>query len=63
MELPYPDPKRGLQFYDRDQQAQFKGMTIQARLEWLAGINELYWAGVRARESQARSLPNKPEAA
>ena len=51
---PYPEPRRILQLYDREKQAQFKDMTPAARLEWLDAINQLYWAGVRSRQSPDR---------
>ena len=52
-----PEPERILQIYDADQQVQFKGMTPHDRLEWLAAINELYWAGVAARQNSGSALP------
>ncbi len=44
------EPKRILQIYDREKQAQFKDMTPHDRLEWLQAINQLYWAGVASRQ-------------
>jgi hypothetical protein len=44
------EPERMLQIYDPQKQAQFKNMTPHDRLEWLDAINQLYWAGVTARQ-------------
>ena len=46
------EPKRILQIYDREKQAQFKNLSAHDLLEWLAAINQLYWAGVAARTHQ-----------
>ena len=51
------EPERILQLFDAEKQAQFKDLTALDRLEWLAAINQLYWAGVAARQRQQRLQP------
>ena len=55
MEPLSPEPRRILQLYDRAKQVLFRGMTPQARLEWLESVNRLYWAGFRSQQSRSRS--------
>jgi len=50
----FPAPVRGLQLYSAKRQEQFKHFTPLQRLEWLAAINELYWAGVKARAAKPK---------
>jgi len=49
----FPAPERGLQIYSAKQQLQFKHFTPIQRLEWLAAINELYWAGIKMRATKS----------
>lgn len=43
-------PRRGLQLYSAENQAQFSGMTAAQRLAWLDEIRLLYWKGEIARQ-------------
>lgn len=51
------EPRRMVQMYDPQAQAAYKDWSAQTKLEWLASILKLYWAGRR----QARALPNAAE--
>jgi len=39
-----PEPRRVLQIYDAEKQRQFAHFSAEDKLNWLAAINELYWA-------------------
>lgn len=46
-----PEPRRVLQLYSPEKQAEFAEFTPADRLRWLDEIRDLYWAADAARRS------------
>ena len=45
-----PEPRRGLQIYDRESQKAFRHMSAKSKLEYLGGVLKLYWAAWNQRQ-------------
>jgi hypothetical protein len=58
----FQEPKRILQIFEPEAHVEFRKLSAEAKLKWLASVQELYWASLRqVPQSRSKRIRNKTD--